>query len=178
MSKQSCNTPLPPNKELKCVRLALRLNSQDREEFGSQAPPLSRWSENQTPAVPPLMSGSQTPCSPPWSGRPTTSSSLPWSGSQAFSSPPPWSGSQTFPPSPPWSGNCGNVHQDKWLLASTLKNHTMLQQSPPPLATLPSPIPGFSPSPPASQAGSTWGLLPALVTACPSCLAWGLLTPT
>ena len=202
MPKQSYSTPLPPQKELKVVRLVERLECEDRGDFGSQAPPFNHWSESRAPNFPPLMSGSQTSCSPPWSGSETTSSSLPWSGSQTFPSPPPrsgsqtfpspppWSGSQTFPPSspwsgsqtlpspPPWSGNWGNVHQDKWLFASTLRNQTMLQQSFPSLATLPSPIPGFSPSPPAVQAGSTWGLLPALVTACPSCLAWGLLTPT
>ena len=58
------------------------------------------------------------------------------------------------------------------------KSFTFGQQSLPPLVSLPSPIPGFSPPPltgwtrPAG--GCTWGTLPALVTTCPSCLAWGL----
>ena len=108
------------------------------------------------------------------------------------------SGSQTFPtlPIPPLrSGHQGNAHQDTWLPASTLKNQTLLQQSsphlvtlpstlpwsspprhsaPPPLATLPSPFQWPSPSP---TTECTWGTLPALVTSCPTCCAWGLLTP-
>ena len=59
------------------------------------------------------------------------------SGSQTFS--PSWSGNQTFPPSPPWSGDQGIEHQGYSLSASTPTNQTMLQQSLPPLVSLPSP---------------------------------------
>ena len=101
-------------------------------------------------------------------------------GSQALP-PSQWSGNQTFPPSPPWSGAQGIVHQGYRLSASTPTNQIVLQQSLPPLVPLPPPIPGSS-SPPSScwnrpAGGCTWGTLPALVTTCPSCLAWGLLTP-
>ena len=100
------------------------------------------------------------------------------SGSQTL---PYWSGSQTTSPSSPWSGNQGGVNQDNWLSASTFTNQTMLQQSFSPLASLPSPIPWSSPPSLPSWIGPaercTWGTLPALVTMCPSCHAWGLMTP-
>ena len=144
------------------------------KEFGSQAPPAGQWSGNQT--FSPSWSGTQT-FPPPWSGNQTFSPS--WSGSQTFS--PPWSGNQTFSPSPPWPGDQGIVHQGYCLSASTPSNQTMLQQSIPPLVPLPSPIPGTLPPPSSGWTrpanGCTWGTLPALVTTCPSCLAWGLLTP-
>ena len=163
LTRECFSTPLPPPKELRSVRLTERLEDVQGGEPGSQVHVPSQWSGSQTSSAFPSWLGS--PSSPP-----TSSAS------------PPWSGSQTYPTPPPWSGHQGNVHQDYWLPASTLKNHTMLQQSPPCLATLPSPIPGFSPPPLTCQAGSvngsTWGLLPALVTACPSCHAWGLLTPS
>ena len=138
---------MPPPRELRSVRLTERLEDVQGGEPGSQVHVPSQWSGSQTSSAFPSWLGS--PSSPP-----TSSAS------------PPWSGSQTYPTPPPWSGHQGNVHQDYWLPASTLKNHTMLQQSP-----LPSPIPGFSPPLPpltcqaGSVNGSTWGLLPALVTA-------------
>ena len=117
-------------------------------------------------------------------GRELGSQALPaslWSGSQISSCS--WSGNQTIPPSPPspWSGDQGIVHQGYCLSASTPTNQTMLQQSFPPLVPLPSPIPGSFPPPSTGwtrpAGGCTWGTLPALVTTCPSCLAWGLLAP-
>ena len=155
-------TPLPPPRELNNVHLLDRLEG---GKLGSQALPSIQWS------------GSQTSPSPPF-----------WSGSQTFPASSPLSGNQTSPSSPPWSGDQGIVHQDYWLSASTSNNQTMLQQSTPPLVPLPSPIPGLSlppslsPSPPSTGwtrpvGGCTWGTLPALVTTCPSCYAWGLLTP-
>ena len=168
------STPLPPPRELRNIRLTERLEVSEGGELGSQALAPRQWSGSQTPPTSP--SGLNSQSSPP-----TSSASPLWSGSQTFSTPPPWFGSQTFPSPPPWSGHQGNAHQDNWLSASTLQNHTMLQQPSPCPVTLPSPIPGFSPPPLTRHAGSvngsTWGLLPALVTACPSCHAWGLLTP-
>ena len=113
-------------------------------------------------------------------GREFGSHTLPAKQWSPFCSPPSWSGIQTFPPSPPWSGDQGIVQQGYCLSASTPTNQTMLQQSLPPLVPLPSPTPGFLPPPPTGwtrpAGGCTWGTLPALVTTCPSCLAWGLLT--
>ena len=173
LSKECFSTPLPPLRELKNVRLTERLEGSQGGELGSQAFTPNQWSGSQ--ASPTLPSWLGSPSSPP-----TSSASPPWSGIQTFPTPPPWSGSQTYLTPPPWSGRQGNAHQDFWLPASTLQNHNMLQQSSPGLVTPPSPIPGFSCPPPhqaGSVLGSTWGLLPALVTACPSCHAWGLLTP-
>ena len=83
--------------------------------------------------------------------------------------------------------------------ASDFQNFSSLRQSLP--STLPTPIswcnPVLPPSPPGSAApwqgaatspplpltlsgpppASMWGMLPGLVTSCPSCRAWGLLTP-
>ena len=121
------------------------------------------------------------PTQPTKEGRELGSQALPaslWSGSQISSCS--WSGNQTIPPSPPspWSGDQGIVHQGYCLSASTPTNQTMLQQSLPPLVPLPSPIPGSFPPPSTGwtrpAGGCTWGTLPALVTTCPSCLAWGL----
>ena len=202
---EQLTTPLPPSRKLKNVRLIDRLEGR---KLGSQAPPFNQWCGSQASSSSPSVSGTQTSPSSPlslaplWSGSQAspsqsgsqTSPSSPlylpplWSGSQTFHTGPSQSGSQTSPSCPPWSGNQETVHQDYWLSASTFNNQTMLQQSYPPLVSLPSPVPGltppsslpsFSPSTgwtrPAGG-GSTWGTLPALVTTCPSCHAWGLLT--
>ena len=157
LTKDCFSTPLPPSRELRIVRLTERLEGS--QEPGSQALTPNQWSGS--PALPSWLGSS--------SSVPTSSASPPWSCSQTNSTPPPQSGSQTYPTPPPWSGHQGNVHQDYWLSASNLHNHNMLQQSSPCLVTLPSPIPGFLPPPltyqPGSVNGSTWGLLPALVTA-------------
>ena len=173
LAKECFSTPLPPPRKLRNARLTERLEGFQGGELGTQALSPSKWSGSQTSPALPSWLGS--PSSPP-----TSPASFPWSGSQTFATSPPWSGSQTYSTPQPWSGHQGNAHQD-WLSASTLQNQTMLQQPTPCLVTLPSPIPGFSPPPLTHQVGSvngsTWGLLPALVTACPSCHAWGLLTP-
>ena len=171
LSKECYSTPLPPSRELKNVRLTERLEVSQEGELGSQAFTSNQWSGSQA-----------SPAFPSWLGSPSSppTASTPWAGIQTFPTPPPWSGSQTYLTPPPWSGHKGNAHQDFWLSAGTQQNHTMLQQSSPGLVTPPSPIPSFSPPPPYQAGpvlGSTWGLLPALVTACPSCYAWGLLTP-
>ena len=188
------STPLPPPREVRNVCLVDRLEGEGGKKFGSQTIPLSQWSDCQIPPVSSSLSGSQTvpylpswsgsqtvSCSPPWSGSQTPPCSPYWSGSQTVPCAPSWSGSQTTLPSLPRSGNNGAVHQDNWLSASNFKNQTMLQQSFPPLATLPSPIPWSSPPSLTSWTGPadrcTWGTLPALVTMCPSCQAWGLMTP-
>ena len=66
-------------------------------------------------------------------------------------------------------------------IANRFTNQTMLHQSFSPLASLPSPIPWSSPPSLPGWIGPaercTWGTLPALVTMCPSCHAWGLMTP-
>ena len=183
-------TPLKPSSGLVATHLARKFQPGEEEggsphgwngtqlavegrEFGSQALPASQWSGSQT--FPPSC------FSPSWTGIQTFPPSPPRSGIQTFPPSPPRSGIQIFPPSPPWSGDKGKVHQGICLSASTPTNQTMLQQSLPALAPLPSPTQGFlSPSPtgwtrPAGE--YTWGTLPALVTTCPSCLAWGLLTP-
>ena len=187
LAKECFSTPLPPSREMRNVRLTARLEGVKGCELGSQAPAPCQWSGSQTFPAFPSWPGSTSPpptpsASPPLFGSQTFSTPPPRSGSQTYSTPPPWSGSQTYSTPPPWSGHQGNAHQDYRLSASTSHNPTMLQQPSPPLVTLPSPIPGFLPSPLSCQAGSvngsTWGLLPALVTACPSCHAWGLLTPS
>ena len=190
----SSSTPLPPARELKQVRLLDRLETEQGGKSGSQAFPSSQWSGSQISSAFPSWSGSQTsPTSSSWSGSQTSPASsslsgsqtipcLPsWSGSQTAPCSSPWSGSRTIPPSSPWSDNQGGVHQDNWLPAGNLTNQTMLQQSFSPLVTLPSPIPWSSPPSLPSWTGPadrcTWGTLPALVTMCPSCHAWGLMTP-
>ena len=180
-------TPLPPPRRCKNVRLLDRLEG---EKLGSQAPPPSQWSGKPTSPSSPSWSGSQTLKAPLSQSGSRTSPLFPhlspfWSGSQTFTPSPSQFGSQT---SPTWSGDQGPEYQDYWLSAGTSINQTMPQQSLPPLAPLPSPIPGFwpppsfPPSPPstgwtAPAGGCTWGTLPALVTTCPSCHAWGLLAP-
>ena len=167
----SSSTPMPPRKELKNVRLLNRLEDVQGGKLGSQIFPSSQWSGSQT-----------SPAFPSWSGSQTSPASSPWSGSQTSPATLSWSGSQTNSTSPPWSGDQENMHQGNWLPASTSKTQTMLQQPFRPLVSLPLTSPGHLPPPPSSSwtrpAGQcTWGTLPALVTACPSCLAWGLLTP-
>ena len=169
-TRECFRTPLPPPRQLRKVRLEDRLEGEKGGQFGSQTFPLTQWSGSQIPFVSASLSESQTvPCVPTQSGSQTASCS------------PPWPGSQTTSPSSPWSGSQGGVHQENWLSASSFTNQNVLQQSPSPLATLPSPIPWSSPpSLPGwtGPAGScTWGTLPALVTLCPSCHAWGLMTP-
>ena len=171
----SPNTPLPPPREVRNVRLVNRLEGEGGGKFGSQAFPLSNCSGSQIPPA-----SSPIPYLPSSSGSQTVSCLPSWSGSQTIPCSPLWSGSQTIPP-PPWSGNQGALYQDNRLSASTFSNQTMLQQSFSPLASLPSPIPWSSPPSLPSWTGPadrcTWGTLPALVTMCPSCHAWGLMTP-
>ena len=162
------STPLPPSRELKQVRLLERLEVEGGK-LGSQAFPSNQSSGIQTSSTSPARSGSQTS---PWG--PAFS---PWSGEQNLPASPSWSGSQTNPTSPPWSGNQGNMHQGNWLPASTSQTQTMLQQPLQPLVSLPPPSPGYLPPPSRLAGRCTWGTLPALVTACPSCLALGCLTP-
>ena len=181
------STPVPAPQVVRRVRLKERLDRVKGIESGSQTLPSIRFQseghEGELPGSVGEEQGLQASGFKNFSSlQQTPTISLPsWSGSQAVPCSTNWSGSQTFPPSSPWSGNQEGVNQDNWLSAGTITNQTTLQQSFSPLASLPSPIPWSSPPSLPSWIGPadrcTWGTLPALVTMCPSCHAWGLMTP-